>query len=207
MMRPSFPIGHRPCEGEITFRGIRNGNAGFGRYSDGEPRATRCPRRQGSSSPFATGPAGGHASSLRDLVGQSPRLGPGTPREAAVPQGRSAPCASRSFASRSSPSGRRPARAAPAASFDPRAAVPPAHHQETRPPFDPYEPEQPAKRRRMTASKFQDPGVNPFIPAERDRESTFALDVDTAAYTIAQGGFMGDSNLPGPGIRSGSRSS
>ena len=33
---------------------------------------------------------------------------------------------------------------------------------------------------------YQDPGVNPFVPAERDRKSTFALDVDTASYTIAQ---------------------
>src|SRR5918993_4543792 len=31
---------------------------------------------------------------------------------------------------------------------------------------------------------YDDPGVNPFIPAEEDGESTFALDVDTASYAI-----------------------
>ena len=44
---------------------------------------------------------------------------------------------------------------------------------------------------------YQDPGVNPFVPADRDRESTFALDVDTASYTIAQR-YVDDGNLPDP---------
>jgi len=44
---------------------------------------------------------------------------------------------------------------------------------------------------------YTDPGVNPFVPAERDRESTFALDVDTASYAIAQR-YVSDGNLPDP---------
>ena len=44
---------------------------------------------------------------------------------------------------------------------------------------------------------YQDPGVNPFVPADRDRESTFALDVDTASYAIAQR-YVDDGNLPDP---------
>ena len=44
---------------------------------------------------------------------------------------------------------------------------------------------------------YQDPGVNPYVPADRDRESTFALDVDTASYAIAQRYVM-DGNLPDP---------
>jgi Ca-activated chloride channel family protein len=44
---------------------------------------------------------------------------------------------------------------------------------------------------------YTDPGVNPFVPAERDRESTFALDVDTASYAIARR-YVSDGNLPDP---------
>jgi len=44
---------------------------------------------------------------------------------------------------------------------------------------------------------FEDPGVNPFVPTERDRESTFGLDVDTASYAIARR-FVEDGNLPDP---------
>jgi Ca-activated chloride channel family protein len=44
---------------------------------------------------------------------------------------------------------------------------------------------------------YQDPGVNPFVPTDRDRESTFALDVDTASYAIARR-YVGDGNLPDP---------
>ena len=44
---------------------------------------------------------------------------------------------------------------------------------------------------------YDDPGVNPFVPAEEDRESTFALDVDTASYAIAQR-YVHDGYLPDP---------
>ena len=44
---------------------------------------------------------------------------------------------------------------------------------------------------------YTDPGVNPFVPTERDRASTFALDVDTASYAIAQR-YVHDGNLPDP---------
>jgi Ca-activated chloride channel family protein len=44
---------------------------------------------------------------------------------------------------------------------------------------------------------YTDPGVNPFVPTDRDRESTFALDVDTASYAIARR-YVDDGNLPDP---------
>ena len=44
---------------------------------------------------------------------------------------------------------------------------------------------------------YEDPGANPYVPASRDRESTFALDVDTASYAIARR-YVDDGNLPDP---------
>ena len=42
---------------------------------------------------------------------------------------------------------------------------------------------------------FQHYGVNPFIDTEDDHFSTFAIDVDTASYTVARR-FLDDGNLP-----------
>ncbi len=44
---------------------------------------------------------------------------------------------------------------------------------------------------------YQDPGTNPFVDPDEDEVSTFALDVDTASYTIAQR-YVDDGNLPDP---------
>ena len=44
---------------------------------------------------------------------------------------------------------------------------------------------------------FEHSGVNPFIDTEDDRLSTFAIDVDTASYTVARR-FVRDGNLPDP---------
>ena len=44
---------------------------------------------------------------------------------------------------------------------------------------------------------FRHYGVNPFIDTEDDHLSTFALDVDTASYTVARR-FLDDGNLPDP---------
>ena len=44
---------------------------------------------------------------------------------------------------------------------------------------------------------FQHYGVNPFIDTEDDHFSTFAMDVDTASYTISRR-FVQDGNLPDP---------
>ena len=60
------------------------------------------------------------------------------------------------------------------------APQPPAHHQ---PP--PAFPEEPAATP-YDGVTYQDPGVNPYVDPVQDRVSTFALDVDTASYTIAQ---------------------
>ncbi|MGD2101543.1 MAG: von Willebrand factor type A domain-containing protein, partial [Acidimicrobiia bacterium] len=42
---------------------------------------------------------------------------------------------------------------------------------------------------------FDNPGVNPFLDADDDRVSTFALDVDTGSYTVGRR-FVRDGNLP-----------
>ena len=44
---------------------------------------------------------------------------------------------------------------------------------------------------------FQHHGVNPFIDTEDDHFSTFAVDVDTASYTVARR-FVQDGNIPVP---------
>ena len=44
---------------------------------------------------------------------------------------------------------------------------------------------------------FQHYGVNPFIDTEDDHLSTFAMDVDTASYTVTRR-FLKDGNLPDP---------
>ena len=44
---------------------------------------------------------------------------------------------------------------------------------------------------------FQHAGVNPFIDTEDDNLSTFAMDVDTASYSVARR-FVQDGNLPDP---------
>ena len=44
---------------------------------------------------------------------------------------------------------------------------------------------------------FKHYGVNPFIDTEDDRLSTFAMDVDTASYTVARR-FLTDGHLPQP---------
>ena len=44
---------------------------------------------------------------------------------------------------------------------------------------------------------FEDYGVNPFVDAEDDNLSTFAMDVDTASYTVARR-FVSDGNMPDP---------
>jgi Ca-activated chloride channel homolog len=44
---------------------------------------------------------------------------------------------------------------------------------------------------------YQDPAVNPYVDPVEDRVSTFALDVDTASYTIAQR-YIDDGFRPDP---------
>ena len=44
---------------------------------------------------------------------------------------------------------------------------------------------------------FKDPGKNPVTDTDEDRVSTFAMDVDTASYTIAQR-YVADGNVPDP---------
>src|SRR4051812_31056778 len=44
---------------------------------------------------------------------------------------------------------------------------------------------------------YQDPGTNPWVDPARDEHSTFALDVDTASYSIAKR-YVADGNQPDP---------
>lgn len=44
-------------------------------------------------------------------------------------------------------------------------------------------------------TNFQDSGVNPFIDPASDPYSTFAMDVDTASYSVARS-YLADGNLP-----------
>ena len=60
------------------------------------------------------------------------------------------------------------------------------------PEVEPYEPTQ---RRRTEPDQFVDYGVNPFVDTDDDPFSTFALDVDTASYTMARN-FLDGGQLP-----------
>jgi Ca-activated chloride channel homolog len=71
------------------------------------------------------------------------------------------------------------------------APQPPAHHQ---PP--PVYPEGPAPTP-YDGVTYEDPGVNPYVDPVEDRVSTFALDVDTASYSIAQR-YVDDGFRPDP---------
>ncbi len=77
------------------------------------------------------------------------------------------------------------------------AYAPPDHHGWTPEPWQGAPSEAPAAGTPYDGVTFDDPGVNPFVPTERDRESTFGLDVDTASYAIARR-FVDDGNLPDP---------
>jgi Ca-activated chloride channel family protein len=84
------------------------------------------------------------------------------------------------------------------ATYPPSQAEPPAHHYPTPEPYPPYQPEPTqAASTPYDGVTYEDPGVNPFVPTERDRESTFGLDVDTASYAIARR-YVDDGNLPDP---------
>jgi Ca-activated chloride channel family protein len=65
------------------------------------------------------------------------------------------------------------------------------HHQPTQPP-----PREPAATP-YGGVTYQDPGTNPWVDPNRDDQSTFGLDVDTASYTIARR-YVADGNTPDP---------
>jgi Ca-activated chloride channel family protein len=71
------------------------------------------------------------------------------------------------------------------------AASAPAHHQPTAAPWP-----EPASTP-YGGVTYEDPGVNPYVDPDEDQVSTFALDVDTASYTIAQR-YVDDGNQPDP---------
>ena len=61
-------------------------------------------------------------------------------------------------------------------------------------PWGPTAPPWPAP---TTPPDFQNPGVNPFQDPNHDRYSTFAMDVDTASYSVTRR-FLEDGNMPDP---------
>ena len=72
-----------------------------------------------------------------------------------------------------------------------RPPDPPAHHLPTPAPWPTAAPTG------YGGVTYEDPGINPIIDPDEDRVSTFALDVDTASYTIAQR-YVSDGNRPDP---------
>jgi Ca-activated chloride channel family protein len=68
----------------------------------------------------------------------------------------------------------------------------PQHHQPTAAPWPPEPASTP-----YGGVTYEDPGVNPYVDPDEDGVSTFALDVDTASYTIAQR-YVDDGNRPDP---------
>jgi Ca-activated chloride channel family protein len=72
------------------------------------------------------------------------------------------------------------------------APVPPDHHYPTYPP----QPAGPAATP-YGGVTYQDPGTNPWVDPSKDEHSTFALDIDTASYSIAQR-YVHDGNQPDP---------
>ncbi|WP_241758209.1 vWA domain-containing protein [Myxococcus landrumensis] len=52
-----------------------------------------------------------------------------------------------------------------------------------------------------SATSFKDYGVNPFVSAQEDRLSTFAVDVDTASYTLTRRILMAGSLPPREAVR------
>ncbi len=82
-----------------------------------------------------------------------------------------------------------------ASSVGPDSAARPPDPQHHAPTPDPWQPE-PA-RTPFDGVTYDDPGVNPFVDADEDRVSTFALDVDTASYGIAQR-YVADGYRPDP---------
>ena len=64
------------------------------------------------------------------------------------------------------------------------------HHQPT------YPPPAPAASA-YDGNTFKDPGRNPVTDTDEDHVSTFAMDVDTASYAIAQR-YVADGNVPDP---------
>jgi Ca-activated chloride channel family protein len=68
---------------------------------------------------------------------------------------------------------------------------PPEHHQPT------YPPPPVAAATPYDGVTYQDPGTNPTTDTDEDKVSTFAMDVDTASYTIAQR-YVADGNTPDP---------
>jgi len=83
----------------------------------------------------------------------------------------------------------RPEAVAPA--FMPTSAPPFSSESEAQPPYG----QLPGPQTMPGNNYFQDYGVNPYIDAYEDHLSTFALDVDTASYTVARRYVM-DGNLP-----------
>ena len=83
----------------------------------------------------------------------------------------------------------------------PYQAAPPDHGQRTPAPWDwgaaSEQPHEAPPATPYDGVSYDDPGVNPFVPTDRDRESTFGLDVDTASYAIAQR-YIHDGNPPDP---------
>jgi len=61
---------------------------------------------------------------------------------------------------------------------------PPKPLPPTTPPPPPAKPAEPARQEDPTVMIFKDPGLNPVVDTAKETQSTFAIDVDTASYTL-----------------------
>jgi Ca-activated chloride channel homolog len=84
---------------------------------------------------------------------------------------------------------------APAATEAPAAPAAPSTRQDANGAMNPKSPAQPPSSPSAPDMFFQNYGVNPMEDTEDDHLSTFALDVDTGAYTIMRR-YINDGNLP-----------
>ncbi len=89
------------------------------------------------------------------------------------------------------------ATAPPAIAAATATAAPAAGQQQSRAPAPTLPPfkRQPGSVPTPVDNTFQNYGVNPFVDAYEDHLSTFALDVDTASYTVMRR-YLQDGNLP-----------
>ena len=170
------------------------------RDPEAEPR--RASRRLTPTRPDGRGTRGRRPASLprpadaprgvvRDL--RVPLLRP-RPRRPGVPQTprrEVAPCASHSCPWHRSPSSWLPAGARRRRTEGPRRSPRP------RPITSPRTRRRPPAASPYDGVTYQDPGTNPVTDPTEDQVSTFAMDVDTASYSIAQR-YVADGNTPDP---------
>ena len=186
--------------GGVTWGIVSNGGGGvIAPQSVSTPVPTRAPAGPVAPAPVATvAPAptvvpGTYALSDPAVAGATPTPAPATAPEAVGPPGLPAPTAGPAEVY-GTPSPLPALAPMPTGTPPPYAPLP----SPTPTPHPPYGDEAPpVKETPYALTFFQNYGVNPFVDTVYDHLSTFAMDVDTASYTVARR-FIMDGNLPNP---------